>query len=145
AEAALALAHQKLENCEVRAPASGVASKADLQVGELVNRGQAMLAIVPDERYVVANFKETSLSEIHPGDAVEIDVDALSGHPLEGRVESIGAGTGAVFSLLPADNASGNFVKVVQRVPVRIAFLTPPTEPMPAGLSATVTVRRVAR
>jgi membrane fusion protein (multidrug efflux system) len=74
------------------------------------------------------------------GDAVSIDVDALSGAPLEGTVDSVGAGSGAVFSLLPADNATGNFVKVVQRVPVRIRFASPLKDPLPAGLSATVTV-----
>jgi membrane fusion protein (multidrug efflux system) len=142
AEAALALAKKELDDCAVKAPSAGVAAKADLQVGELVSRGQPMLAIVPDERYVVANFKETSLSEIHVGDAVSIDVDALSGPALEGTVETLGAGTGAIFSLLPADNATGNFVKVVQRVPVRIRFTAPPPVALAAGLSATVTVHR---
>jgi membrane fusion protein (multidrug efflux system) len=140
AEAALSLARHELANTEIKAPADGVASKVDLQVGELVNRGQPLLAIVPDDRYVVANFKETDLSWIHVGDPASIDVDALSGPDLEGKVESIGAGTGAVFSLLPADNASGNFVKVVQRVPVRIAIDQLPNAELPAGLSATVTV-----
>lgn len=141
ADAALALAHHELANCEIKAPSAGVASKVDLQVGELVQRGQPLLAIVPDYRFVVANFKETDLSEIHVGDPATIDVDALAGDDLVGSVESIGAGTGAVFSLLPADNASGNFVKVVQRVPVRIAIAELPNVPLPAGLSATVTVR----
>lgn len=142
AEAALALARRDLANCDVVAPAAGVAAKVDLQVGEVVNRGQPMLAIVPDHRYVVANFKETSMASIHVGDRVSIDVDALEGPALDGTVDSIGPGTGAVFSLLPADNASGNFVKVVQRVPVRIRFGEQPAGSLPAGLSATVTVHR---
>ncbi|MEZ4241461.1 MAG: HlyD family secretion protein [Myxococcota bacterium] len=145
AEAALALANRELANTEIRAPASGVASRADLQAGELVARGQPVLAIVPDDRYVVANFKETDLYEIHVGDPVDIDVDALSGDDLHGTVESIGAGTAATFSLLPADNASGNFVKVVQRVPVRISIQGEVPASLAAGLSTTVTVRPASR
>ncbi|MEQ1505553.1 MAG: HlyD family secretion protein [Myxococcota bacterium] len=145
AEAALALARRELANTELEAPAAGVASRVDLQVGELVQRGQPVLAIVPDARFVVANFKETDLSEIAVGNDVAIDVDALPGDDLRGKVESIGAGTGAVFSLLPADNASGNFVKVVQRVPIRIALIEPPPVELAAGLSATVTVHRAAQ
>ena len=122
AQAALELARRELSYTEVKAPAAGVASKVDLQVGELVARGQPILAIVPDARYVVANFKETALSDIHVGDPVSIDVDAYPDADIEGSVSSIGAGTGAMFSLLPADNASGNFVKVVQRIPVKLVL-----------------------
>ena len=142
AQAALDLARRELSYTEIKAPASGTASKVDLQVGELVQRGQPILAIVPDERFVVANFKETDLDGIHVGDAVDIDIDAFPDGDFEGSVQSIGAGTGAMFSLLPADNASGNFVKVVQRVPVRISMTTAPAVQLPAGVSATVTVRK---
>lgn len=145
AEAALALAERELANTEIKTPSDGIASKADLQVGELVQRGQPVLAVIPDGRYVVANFKETDLADIHVGDYVSIDVDALRGADLTGAVDSIGAGTGAVFSLLPADNASGNFVKVVQRVPVRIKLDAAPDAALAAGLSATVTVHRSAQ
>jgi membrane fusion protein (multidrug efflux system) len=77
---------------------------------------------------------------MRPGDSAEIDIDAYPGHPLEGVVESMAGGTGARFSLLPPDNASGNFVKVVQRVPVRLAWTTPPDVPLKVGLSARVIV-----
>jgi membrane fusion protein (multidrug efflux system) len=140
AEAALELARRDLSLTEVHAPAAGVASKVDLQPGELVQRGQSVLAIVPDARYVVANFKETDLDHVAVGRPVSIEVDAFPDRPMHGRIESIGAGTGAVYSLLPADNATGNFVKVVQRVPVRISFDETDLTGVAAGLSATVTV-----
>jgi membrane fusion protein (multidrug efflux system) len=138
AKAALDLAERDLALTEVRAPADGTASRIELQPGELVQRGQPLLAVVPDERYVVANFKETDLDRIAVGARVTIEVDAYPDLDLEGRVESVAAGTGAVFTLLPPDNATGNFIKVVQRVPVRIALTTAPA--IPAGLSATVQV-----
>jgi membrane fusion protein (multidrug efflux system) len=90
----------------------------------------------------VANFKETQIGRMRAGEAVEVRIDAFPGRTLHGRVESLSGGTGARFSLLPPDNASGNFVKVVQRVPVRIAWVDPPADlPLRAGLSADVTVR----
>lgn len=91
---------------------------------------------------MIANFKETQIGQMKPGQPAEITLDAFPGQPLAGRVESLAGGTGASFSLLPADNATGNFVKVVQRVPVRIAWADPPVElPLRAGLSAVVTVQ----
>ena len=95
---------------------------------------------MPTQTYVVANFKETQIGDMRPGERAEIEIDAFPGHTFEGKVESLSGGTGARFSLLPADNASGNFVKVVQRVPVRIAWIKPPDVPLRAGLSADVTV-----
>lgn len=142
AQAAVAVARRDQALTTVHAPCDGVASKVDLQPGELVQRGQAALAIVTDGRYVVANFKETDLARIHPGDAVDIDVDAFPEQPLVGTVDSVGAGTSSIFSLIPADNASSNFIKVVQRVPVRIHVDDPPSATaMPAGLSANVLVK----
>ncbi len=95
---------------------------------------------MPTTTYVVANFKETQIGRMKPGQKVEIKVDAFS-HKLEGKVESLAGGTGSSFALLPADNASGNFVKVVQRIPVRIDWVNPPADlPLRAGLSADVTV-----
>jgi membrane fusion protein (multidrug efflux system) len=85
-------------------------------------------------------MKETQIGDIRPGDPAEITIEAFPGLKLEGRVESVAGGTGSRFSLLPPDNASGNFVKVVQRVPVRIAWTNPPAVPLMAGLSAEVTV-----
>ncbi|HEX8952882.1 MAG TPA: HlyD family secretion protein, partial [Polyangia bacterium] len=108
--------------------------------GQLVAVGSPVIALVPIETYVIANFKETQLGKMKPGQKVDIKIDAYPGKKLEGRVESLSGGTGSSFSLLPADNASGNFVKVVQRVPVRIAWTRAPEVPMRAGLSADVTV-----
>jgi membrane fusion protein (multidrug efflux system) len=107
-----------------------------------VQPGQPLLAITTlDDVWVTANFKETQLRDMHPGQLVSIRVDARGGHEYRGHVESIAAATGATFSLLPADNATGNFVKVVQRVPVRVAWVNPPADvSMRAGLSADVTV-----
>jgi membrane fusion protein (multidrug efflux system) len=139
AQAALALAERDLALAEIRAPQDGTTSRIELQPGELVQRGQPLLAIVADERYVVANFKETDLDRIAVGAPVKIEVDAYPDLDLEGTVESISPGTGAVFSLLPPDNATGNFIKVVQRVPVRIRLEGDTV--IPAGLSATVKIR----
>ncbi len=138
---ALQLAQRDLDLTEVHAPCDGVAQKVDLQVGEMVQRGQPTLAIVPDARFVVANFKETDLSRIAVGAAVDVELDAYPDADLVGRVESLGAGTGAIFALIPADNASGNFIKVVQRVPVRISVTDPKASTYPAGISATVLVK----
>jgi membrane fusion protein, multidrug efflux system len=138
ARAALDLAKRELALTEVRSPSAGTASRIELQPGELVQRGQALLAIVPDERYVVANFKETELDQIQVGAPVSIRVDAFPDTRIEGVVESLAAGTGSTFSLLPPDNATGNFIKV----PVRIALKTSLSFPLPAGLSATVQVER---
>lgn len=95
---------------------------------------------MPSETYVVANFKETQISRIRPGDSVEVKIDAVSG-TLHGKVVSIAAGTGARFSMMPPDNATGNFVKVVQRVPVKIVWAAgEDVSKLQAGLSAEVTV-----
>jgi len=96
---------------------------------------------VPGAAYVIANFKETQIGAMHAGQPVKIDVDAFPGRDLHGRVDSLSAGTGASFSLLPPDNSTGNFVKVVQRVPVRITVVDPPADlALRPGLSANVTV-----
>jgi membrane fusion protein (multidrug efflux system) len=107
----------------------------------MVQPGAAVAQLVPDVTYVVANFKETQTSELHAGQRVDVDVDAYPGRTLHGVVESLAGGTGARFALLPPDNASGNFVKVVERVPVRVRWDGAPSDlPLRAGLSATVTV-----
>jgi membrane fusion protein, multidrug efflux system len=105
----------------VRAPASGVASKKNIQVGQLVQAGQTLFSIVNDNSvYITANFKETQLDKIRNGQKVEVDVDAYPDLKIHGTVYNFAPATGAKFSLLPPDNATGNFVKVVQRVPVKI-------------------------
>ncbi len=142
AKAALDLADLQFSYTKIVAPADGIASRLTVHPGQLVTVGQPVIELVPTATYVVANFKETQLGRMHAGQKAEISVDTYPGRTFEGRIESISGGTGSSFSLLPADNATGNFVKVVQRVPVRIAWVNlPESAPMRAGLSADVTVR----
>ncbi len=141
AQAALDLAKLQLSYTVVRAPGTGTVSRLGARVGPTVQAGQNVGQLVPDATYVVGNFKETQTGALRPGEEVEVTVDAYPGRTLRGRVESVSGGTGARFALLPPDNASGNFVKVVERVPVRIAWAQPPADlPLRAGLSAFVTV-----
>jgi len=141
AKALLDLAKLQLSYTKVLAPADGLASRLTVHPGQLVTIGQPVIQLVPVLTYVVANFKETQVGAMRPNQEAEIEVDAYPGRKFKGKVESISGGTGASFSLLPADNATGNFVKVVQRVPVRIAWDNLPANvPMRAGLSADVTV-----
>jgi membrane fusion protein (multidrug efflux system) len=140
AEAALEQARLQLEFTRILAPADGTVSKLSVREGQLLTAGQPVARLVPPQTYVVANFKETQVGHIRPGQRVEVRVDAFPGLALTGQVDSLSGGTGASFSLLPPDNASGNFVKVVQRVPVRISWKDNPGElPLQAGLSAEVT------
>jgi len=141
AQAALDLAGLQLSYAVVRAPGTGTVSRLGARVGQMVQPGQNVGQLVPDASYVVGNFKETQTGAIRPGEAVDVTIDAYPGRTLRGRVESLSGGTGARFALLPPDNASGNFVKVVERVPVRIGWVSPPADlPLRAGLSAYVTV-----
>jgi len=141
AQAALALAQLQLSYTKIVAQDDGEISRLTVHEGQLVQPSQPMMALVPSATYVVANFKETQIGDMKPGQEVDVDVDAFPGRKLHGKVESLSGGTGSLFSLLPPDNASGNFVKVVQRVPVRIAWVDPPKDlPLRAGLSADVTV-----
>jgi len=111
----------QLSYTKITAPASGHVSKKTVEVGQLVQPGQTLMSIVADTGvWITANYKETQLRGLRVGQPVEIDVDAYEGAKVEGVVESIGSATGARFALLPPDNATGNFTKVVQRVPVRI-------------------------
>jgi len=122
ARAALEQAKLNLSYTEVKAPVSGVVSRRTVEVGQVVQAGQPLLALVPlDDVWVVANFKESQLKRIRPGQPVEIAVDAY-GRTFRGRVDSIAAATGSRFSLLPPENATGNYVKVVQRIPVKIVL-----------------------
>lgn len=122
ARAALDQAKLNLSYTKIYAAESGRVAKRLVEEGAFVSVGQAMLSIVPDEVWVVANFKETQLKNMKPGQEVDVEVDALGGATFRAKVESIQAGTGAKFALLPPDNATGNFTKVVQRVPVKIVF-----------------------
>ncbi len=142
AQAALDLARLQLSYTRIEVPAAGVVSRLAAHDGQLVSPGQPFAQLVPVETYVVANFKETQVGRMRQGQKADVEVDAYSGRKLEGVVQSLSGGTGARFSLIPPDNASGNFVKVVERVPVRIAWTKPPPPDVAlrAGLSAYVTV-----
>jgi membrane fusion protein (multidrug efflux system) len=141
AQAALDLAKLQLSYTKITAPTDGIASKLAVHEGQLVAVGQPVIELVPLATYVVANFKETQMGRMKPGQTAKITIDAFPRREFEGKVESISGGTGSSFSLLPADNASGNFVKVVQRIPVRIIWTSPPSDVVVrAGLSADVTV-----
>jgi membrane fusion protein (multidrug efflux system) len=145
AQADLAYAELQLQYTEVRAPIDGAVSKKGVDLGQMVQVGQPLLAIVPlQDVWVIANFKETQLGRVRPGMPALVEVDTFPGKILHGVVESISAGTGARFSLLPPENATGNWVKVVQRVPVKVRldskeFGNPHT--LRAGMSAIVTVK----
>jgi membrane fusion protein, multidrug efflux system len=142
AQAAVDKARLDLSRTDVRAPMDGVIENADnLQIGQMAVTGVGMLSLVHSTTaWVEANFKEKDVGRMVPGQRATIEVDAYSGKKFEGHVQSIGAGTGSEFSLLPAQNANGNWVKVTQRVPVRIAFNGTPSKPMIAGLSVTAKV-----
>jgi membrane fusion protein (multidrug efflux system) len=131
-----------LSRTEVRAPVSGTVTQADrLQVGQMMTLGLPGLTIVVSDRsWVEANFKETDLARMRIGQLAKLSFDAYPGLELDGHVASIGAGTGSEFSVLPAQNANGNWVKVTQRVPVRIAIDSKPRRPLIAGLSTHVVI-----
>jgi membrane fusion protein (multidrug efflux system) len=143
AEAALKQARLNLERTTVKAPTDGVVSRRTVEVGQVVQPGQAMMAITSlHDVWVTANFKETQLKKMVAGQRAEVEVDAYGGRTYTGHVESIAGATGATFSLLPADNATGNFVKVVQRVPVKIVLDSgaDPAAVLRPGMSVTATV-----
>jgi membrane fusion protein (multidrug efflux system) len=121
-KAQLAQAQLNLSYTIIRSPVTGIVGRKSVEVGQNVSVGQELLEVVPlDDIWVTANFKETQLRHMRPGEAVEVHVDAY-GRTWNGHVTNLGGGTGSVFSLLPPENATGNYVKVVQRVPVRIDF-----------------------
>jgi len=147
--AALEAARLQLSYATLKAPVAGIVSKKAVEVGQFVQAGQPLLAIVQGptsegntDTWVSANFKETQLARMHPGQKAEIEVDAYPGVTFHGQVESLAAATGARFSLLPPDNATGNFTKVVQRVPVKIVFTGPPDprHPLRVGMNVNATV-----
>jgi membrane fusion protein (multidrug efflux system) len=133
AQAAVERAELQLSYTKIYAPADGRVTRKSVEAGNYVQIGQALMAIVSGDLWVVANFKETQLDEVRPGQPVEIKVDAFPGKKFQGRVDSIQKGAGSRFSMLPPENATGNFVKVVQRVPVRINFDTAPDPNYPLG------------
>jgi len=143
ARATLAQAELNLEYTTIKAPAAGIISKKGVTTGQVVQAGQPLLALVQiDDVWVTANFKETQLRNMRPGQRVRIEVDGLGGREFTGKVDSIAGATGARFSLLPPENATGNFVKVVQRVPVKIVIdgSQDPERLLRPGMSVTPTV-----
>jgi membrane fusion protein, multidrug efflux system len=142
AQAALERAKLELARTEIHAPIAGRVTSADrLQTGNMATQSLPMLNIVSSQGYwIEANFKETQLAKIRIGQHAKIEIDAMPGREYEAQVTGIGAGTGSEFSLLPAQNATGNWVKVTQRVPVRLTFIEKPDRPLVAGWSAKVTV-----
>jgi len=150
AQAALREAGLALEHATITAPFDGVIGRKSVEAGANVSPGQPLFALSQStEKWISANFKETQIGRMHPGDTVEIRVDAYPDRVWHGRVESISPATGAKYALLPPDNATGNFTKVVQRIPVRIALDPPksddvaagPEDPLSVGLSVNVSVR----
>ncbi len=143
AKAALDQAELNLQYASIRAPVSGIVSRKIAEVGQIVQAGQPLMALIPlQDVWIIANFKETQLTHMRPGQRATVTVDAYGGKEFKGHVDSLAAATGARFSLLPPENATGNYVKVVQRVPVKIV-LEPGQDPdhlLRPGLSVTPTV-----
>jgi len=143
AKANLAQAELNLQYAVLKAPARGVVSRKNVNLGQVVQANQPLMSIVQtDQVWITANFKETQLNEMRPGQRVLLSVDAYGGKKFQGKVDSIAAATGARFSLLPPENATGNFVKVVQRVPVKIVLDTgqDPENLLRPGMSVSPTV-----
>ena len=140
AAAALRLAQIDLEDTVVRAPSDGRVGERQAKPGQYVRPGTLVLAIVPHDVWVVANFKETQIAHLHVGDDVTVSVDGVPGARFAGRVESLAPASGAKFALLPPDNATGNFTRIVQRIPVKITLLPgqPALDDLRPGMSAVV-------
>jgi membrane fusion protein (multidrug efflux system) len=143
--AALSQAEYDLANTLIKAPKSGVLADFQTRIGDTVTKGYDLFALVEQQEFWVdANFKETQLKRIKPGQTAEISVDMYPDYTFKGIVQSVSPGSGTVFSLLPAENATGNWVKVTQRVPVKIIIINPnPRYPLIAGTSAHATVDTV--
>ena len=143
ARAARDQAALNLSYTRVIAPSSGVVSKKTVELGQLVQPGQPLMSVVPlEDVWVTANLKETEVADVKPGEPVDFTVDAYPGTHFRGHVQSLSPATGARFSLLPPDNATGNFTKVVQRVPVRVRpDKVDPAHPLRPGLSVVVTIQ----
>jgi membrane fusion protein (multidrug efflux system) len=142
-QAALAQAELNLQYTTVKAPTAGVVSRKSIEVGQVIQANQPLMALVNlTDTWITANFKETQLKNMQPGQKAEVSVDALGGRTFKAHVDSIAAATGAKFSLLPPENATGNYVKVVQRIPVKL-YLEPGEDPnhlLRPGMSVTPTV-----
>jgi membrane fusion protein (multidrug efflux system) len=141
AQAAQVQAQTNLARAQIVAPTEGRATKISAAIGAYAQPGQVLMMFVPQEVWVTANYKETQLTSMRPGQPVDIRVDAYPGRRFDGHVDSIQAGSGAAFALLPPENATGNYVKVVQRVPVKIVFDKVPDVYLGPGMSVVPTVQ----
>jgi len=140
--ALLDTARLRMENTRIYAPGGGRVTRKNVEPGNFVQPGNALMAVVSPEVWVVANFKETQLARVRPGQRVEVRVDSYPDLRLQGMVDSIQAGTGSRFSLLPPENAAGNYVKVVQRIPVKITLDLPAGNPILApGMSVVPSIQ----
>jgi membrane fusion protein, multidrug efflux system len=140
-EAALVLADLNVSYTKIKAPAHGVVSRRTVEVGQIIGPDRPLMAVVPlDDVWVVANFKENQLRDMRPGEAAKVEVDTYGGKVARGHVESIAGASGARFSLLPPDNASGNYIKVVQRVPILVRIDDAAGMTLRPGMSVEVTV-----
>jgi membrane fusion protein (multidrug efflux system) len=127
----------------ITAPYSGRLGRKTIQEGQQIQAGQPLVVIVNENtKWVIANFKETQMSDVYEGKPAEIVLDAIPGRTFKGKIESVSASTGAKFSLLPPDNATGNFVKITQRIPVKVVFTDSSLTHVKAGMSATVSVKK---
>jgi membrane fusion protein (multidrug efflux system) len=125
----------------IKAPVDGRVTKLSGAKGTYLQPGQSIAMFVPDELWVTANFKETQLANMERGQPVQVSIDAYPGRTFPARVDSLQSGSGTAFSLLPAENATGNYVKVVQRVPVKIVFDRKPEIQLGPGMSVVPTVK----
>jgi membrane fusion protein (multidrug efflux system) len=143
AKAQAQTAQDQLNYTVIRSPIDGIVGAKNIEAGATVAPGQALLELVPQSNiYITANYKETQLTNMKVGQEVDIDVDAYKGTTFQGRVESIGPASQNTFSLIPAQNATGNFVKVTQRLPVRISIVNPPADkPLRVGMSVETSVK----
>jgi membrane fusion protein, multidrug efflux system len=140
-QAGARLAQTNESYTEIKAPVDGRVTKLTANIGTYLQPGQVLMMFVPDELWITANFKETQLNYMRPGQPVDIRVDAFPDLTFTGKIDSIQSGSGTAFSLLPAENATGNYIKVVQRVPVKIVFDQKPNVQLGPGMSVVPTVK----
>ncbi|MCS3801192.1 membrane fusion protein (multidrug efflux system) [Chitinophagaceae bacterium OAS944] len=146
AEALLELAKLNLSYTVITSPYSGFTGRKNILEGQQVQAGQPLVSVVnTNDKWVIANFKETQVSGMYIGQPVQIEADAIAGKIFHGKIEAISASTGSKFSLLPADNSTGNFVKIVQRVPVKIVFGEHSVDELKAGMNVKVTVKKATK
>jgi membrane fusion protein (multidrug efflux system) len=146
AEALLDLARLNLSYTVITSPYSGYTGRKTILEGQQVQAGQPLVSVVStDDKWVIANFKETQVHGMQVGQHVEIEADAIPDRTFQGQIAAISASTGSKFSLLPADNSTGNFVKIIQRVPVKIVFTEQDLEALKAGMNVTITVNKTAK